>query len=246
MYRERIETTPAKSEEAKRLKTLMLEYNDHQSQTRPVEIDTMKAALATWQTDRLKMTHSDLYHDENFQNGIDFLLQELYGAKDFSARDRDLERIFPKLIKLLPNKLIHTVSNLVELNLLTQQLDEKLAIAMLELNANPMQIIEQTYVLSYAKGSDFSERQRQLELVSQAGQLLDKHARNPLLRFSLNVSERPANKAGLAALHSFLVRGFDAFYAMTNVNNLMQTLIQRESQILSRIYEQHPTPFQLK
>ena len=228
MYRERIETTPTKSEEAQRLKALMLLYNDHQAQSRAAEITSMTTALATWQTNRLRTTHSDLYRNEHFQNGIDFLLQELYGANDFSARDRDLERIFPKLVKLLPNKLIDTVSNLVELNLLTQQLDEKLAITMLELNANPTEIVEQTYIAAYANGSEFSERKRQLELVSQAGQLLDKHARNPLLRFSLNVSERPANKAGLAALHSFLVRGFDAFYSMKNVNTLMQRDSRRD------------------
>lgn len=244
MYRERIALTPAKSAEAQRLKKLMLDYHDYQQTPRHPELPELKAQLADWQSTRLKSTHSDLYNNLNFKDGIDFLLQELYGAEDFSARDRDLERIFPKLIKLLPVSLLGTVSNLVELNLLTQRLDDALA-ETLYLHNQSEEIDEYVYVRAYKLASPREDRLRQLVLVERAGELLDRHARNPVLRFTLAVSERPARRAGLRALHSFLMRGLDAFYAMSDVDLLMQTLIDRESRILSRIYEDHTQPFKL-
>ncbi len=244
MYRERIASTPAKSAEAQRLKNLMLDYHDYQQNPLNQELSGIKAELADWQTARLKTTHHDLYNNLNFKDGIDFLLMELYGAEDFSARDRDLERIFPKLVKLLPASLLGTVSNLVELNLLTQRLDDAMTRAIYTHNRG-REINEHAYITAYKASSSREERLRQLSLVASAGDLLDRHARNPILRFTLSVSERPAKKSGLEALHGFLMRGLDAFYAMSDVDFLMQTLIDRESRILSRIYENNSQPFKL-
>jgi len=222
----------------------MLAYHDYQTKPVDFELSSKKAELAAWQTARLKNTHQDLYSNPAYRGGIDFLLQELYGAHDFSARDRDLERIFPKLVKWLPESLLMTASNLVELNLLTQQLDESLAVALHE-HFPDEEISERAYTQCYPKAALITLRQRQLELVDRVGDLLDRHAGNPILRFSLNVSERPAKKAGLHALHSFLTRGLEAFGAMDDVQTLMRTLIQREQTILSRIYSNHATPFSL-
>ena len=244
MYRDRIASTPAKSTEAQRLKRLMLDYHDYQQNMVSPTLSALKPKLALWQTNRLKTTHNDLYNNHNFKGGIDFLLQELYGAEDFSARDRDLERIFPKLIKLLPASLLGTVSNLVELNLLTQRLDDDLAKALYSFNEGAL-IDEQVYIVAYKASASREDRLRQLTLVERAGALLDRHARNPILRFTLSVSERPAQRSGLSALHSFLMRGLDSFYAMSDVDVLMQTLIDRESRILSRIYEDDAQPFKL-
>ncbi|KZY63740.1 hypothetical protein A3742_04710 [Oleiphilus sp. HI0071] len=244
MYRDRIASTPAKGAEAQRLKNLMLDYHDYQQSPLNPELSKLKIDLANWQSARLKTTHSDLYSNLNFKDGIDFLLQELYGVEDFSARDRDLERIFPKLIKLLPSSLLGTVSNLVELNLLTQRLDDALAENLFN-DSKQSDINEQSYVKAYQSASRREDRLRQLVLVERAGELLDRHARNPVLRFTLSVSEKPAKKSGLHSLHGFLMRGLDAFYRMSDVDLLMQTLIERESRILSRIYNGDPQPFKL-
>jgi hypothetical protein len=244
MYRDRIASTPAKSAEALRLKNLMLDYHDYQQSPLKPELSELKTELAEWQSTRLKNTHSDLYNNLNFKDGIDFLLQELYGSEDFSARDRDLERIFPKLIKLLPASLLGTVSNLVELNLLTQRLDDALT-KTIYIHNKGKHIDELVYVTAYRSASPREDRLRQLALVERAGELLDRHARNPVLRFTLSVSERPARKSGLNALHGFLMRGLDAFYVMSDVDLLMQTLINRESRILSRIYDDQAQPFKL-
>jgi hypothetical protein len=242
MYRQRLEQTRAKSKEASNLKEVMLAYHDFQQQAFPPEKQALAAQLSDWQSDRLKSSHQDLYKQPEYRMGIDFLLTELYSAKDFSARDRDLERIFPKLVKLLPKKILQTVAHLVELNLLTQQLDYELAEChFIALKCN--NISEESYCEAYRQCNNLASRERQLELVAEAGQMLSKHSSNSMLRFSLNITEGPAEMAGLEALHSFILRGFKAFNSMQNVDDLMHTLIRRESQILSQIYSGHSAPF---
>lgn len=244
MYRNRIQDTHTKSLGAKRLQSLLLEYHDFQLKAASPTLTHIIDELADWQTKRLKHTHHDLYTNNNFRDGIDFLLAELYGSEDFSARDRDLERVFPKLVKLLPDALLDTVANLIELNLLTQRLDFGIA-EYLSRNGLSKPITEDNYLTAYRATATIEQRKRQLSLVQNAGNLLDKHARNPLLRLSLNMTRRPANRAGLGALHSFLQRGLDAFFAMDDVDILMQTLIDRESQILFRIYNNQEPAFKL-
>lgn len=224
----------------------MLDYHDFQIalQRSPLssEEDQATQLLAQWQTARLKNSHRDLYENPDYKQGLDFLLTELYSGQDFSARDRDLERIFPKLIKLLPDKIITIVANLIELNFLTQKLDQALA-QHLRKQSKTFAIDEDHYLHAYRATSTPTERNRQLELVNEAGILLDKHASNSLLLFSLSASEKPAAKVGLSALHGFLKRGFDAFNTMENVEALISTLIKRERQILSNIFEGKDEPF---
>lgn len=241
MYRQRLEQTKTKSQEAGHLKTLMLAYHDHQQQVISPTQASLVQQLSDWQSARLKRSHQDLYQNSQYRTGIDFLLTELYSAQDVSARDRDLERIFPKLVKLLPNKILLTVAHLVELNLLTQKLDQELS----ECHFSTLKfetISDDSYCEAFRHCNNLAERQHQLELVQQAGDMLNKHSRNSVLRFSLSLSEGPAEMAGLSALHGFIQRGFNAFHSMQDVDTLMQTLLQRESQILSQICQGSRAP----
>ena len=77
--------------------------------------------VAQWQSERLKGTHADLYSQARYHAGLDFLLQDLYSPGDFYQRDDDIDRIFPKLIKLMPDSILDLVSSLVELDHLTQK-----------------------------------------------------------------------------------------------------------------------------
>ena len=126
MSREKILNTKATNQTAIKLKEVMLAYHDYQIEKQQYTNYQKLIQLTLWQNARLKNTHQDLYSNSNYKKGLQFLFDELYSAKDFSGRDSDLERILPKIIKLLPKAVIDTVRLLVELNLLTQKLDQQL------------------------------------------------------------------------------------------------------------------------
>ncbi|KZY35502.1 MULTISPECIES: hypothetical protein [unclassified Oleiphilus] len=242
MSRDKLLHTHASSPAAKRLREAMLNYHDFQQQSKLDNIDHHLAKLAHWQSERLKFSHRDFYQSSDYQDGLSFLFTDLYSTEDFSDRDRDLERIFPKMIKLLPKKILETVSLLVELNLLTQQLDQRLAeIIFIEHNSNELN--EKIYCEAYRASDNHGQRLYQIQLTSQLGQKLDKYARSSVILFTLRMTEGAAEMAGLQALHQFLMTGFEAFHSMKDVRTLMNTLSERETVYLDEIYQGNNHPF---
>jgi len=242
MSRDKIQNTKTSNQTAVKLKKVMLAYHDFQIEKQNHISAKELIQLTLWQSERLKRTHHDLYHAPNYTQGLAFLFDELYSAQDFSDRDRDLERIFPKMIKLLPKTVIGTVSLLVELNLLTQKLDHELAHTIFY-KLNYADINEQRYCEAYRLCNNQVQRQYQIKLTSELGEKMDKYARSSLINFSLKITETPAEMAGLSILHAFIMRGFSAFHSMRDVQVLMETLTQRESVVLDNIFTGQERPF---
>tara|TARA_R110001592_G_scaffold7190_2_gene40565 strand:+ start:17554 stop:18300 length:747 start_codon:yes stop_codon:yes gene_type:complete len=242
MYRERILNTKTKHPAAIRLKDAMLEYNDFQATNQTKNLSLELAKLAQWQSERLKYSHKDLYYSPLYQDGLTFLFTELYSDTDFSERDRDLERIFPKMIKLLPNSVLETVSLLVELNMLTQMLDQELA-SKLFIELSHTTINEHHYCEAYRLCNNEQKRSYQIKLMEELGKKLDKYARSQVILFSLKLSKGAAESAGLGALHRFLRMGFKAFHSMQDIDMLMHKIALRETSFLQEIISGKQNPF---
>jgi hypothetical protein len=243
MSREKLIKTKVKSVNAERLQQLLLDY--HHFRYRPDKsLEAAMTALSNWQAVRLKKTHNDLYTTQRYHQGLEFLLKDLYAPKEFTRRDDDLERVFPTMVKLLPDNLLYTVSLLVELNLLTQQLDEQLAHALfVELNVD--EISENSYCEAYRLCNNKALRAHQTQLIANIGNDLDVYVRSRLIRFTLKVTRSPAEMAGLGNLHSFLRRGFEAFHEMEGVDELLEIIVDRETNILNAIFDNNDMPLHI-
>ena len=53
--------------------------------------------LREWQAARLAKTHADLLSSSRYARAASFFLSDLYGEKDFSERDAEVERIASSL-----------------------------------------------------------------------------------------------------------------------------------------------------
>lgn len=219
----------------------MLAFHDFRAEHR--DSHHFLPQLARWQSERLIHTHSDFHSDPRYREGLDFLFQDLYSHQDFSERDRDLERIFPKLVKLLPARVLETVSVLVELNQLTQELDIALT---RQLQPDPQAPINaKDYCAAYRACNNLPTRQLQLQRVHEAGLKLEKYARSQTIALGLRMTEGAADMAGLSALHGFIQRGFRAFHSMHGVPALLNTICERENSLLLSIFAgETPTTFQ--
>ncbi|MBE0485370.1 hypothetical protein [Marinobacter sp.] len=245
MYRERLVTTEVNSENAHRLKRLLLEYHDFRQlkAAHPLLDDTRQ--IADWQAQRLKTTHQDLYHHPGYHTGLEFLLTDLYAPAGMTRRDDNIDRIFPKMVKWLPDNLLNTFAGLVELNLVTQSLDLELAEWLAERGIRTDQLSGTAYCEAYRASRQLPIRERQLDLVADTGQQLDRYVRNRSLGWLLSISRGPAEMAELGDLHSFLHRGYSAFRNMDKVDLLIDRLINREQQVMRNILNGHPAPFSL-
>jgi hypothetical protein len=245
MYRERLVATPVTTPSARRLQQVLLAYHDFRQHKSGHSLLESTYALALWQADRLKATHQDLYTHPGYQTGLEFLLTDLYAPTSMSHRDNNIDRVFPKMVKWLPENQLDTFTGLMELNLLTQRLDLDLAEILAARGEPVKELTETVYCEALRASNRTADRSRQIALVAEVGRQLDRYVRNRTLGWLLSISRAPAEMADLTDLHSFLHRGYTAFRKMDNVESLIDRLVAREARVLDNILNQHPEPFKL-
>jgi hypothetical protein len=201
-------------------------------------------ALKAWQSTRLARTYADLAAQPRYLPAVDFFLNDLYAPKDFSKRDAEMLRIYPTLVKLLPATAIEMVGLALELDALSEELDQELA-AMMQPGKGKAPLSEARYVEAFRQCGPESRRMRQVELVREVGMRLDAVAKKTLFNTTLKLLRKPAHMAGLGELQEFLERGFNAFRHMKGAEEFLDTVAIRESEIIRRIYSGHPAPFSL-
>lgn len=193
--------------------------------------------LKRWQAARLEATYADLAAQPRYRTATAFFLDDLYGPKDFSARDQEMLRIVPVMRRLLPASAVETAALAIELEALSEDLDHRLAAALAE---GP--IDEESYGEAYRASSTRKEREHQVELIVAVGSRLDVLVRKPLVNQMLKLMRQPARVAGLSDLQDFLERGFDSFREMDGADAFLDTVRRRESAILSALFSGKALP----
>lgn len=187
-------------------------------------------AVKRWQAGRLARTYPDLLASPRYRPACEFFLDELYGAKDFEARDREALRVVPKLARMLPERAVETMALAVELDETSESLDARLA------QAISLPVDAAGYARAYRETGTLAERRLQIETVDRIGRTLEKLARVPLLAGMLHMMRAPAEAAGFGHLHRFLQNGFDAFKAMGGAGEFLQTICSRETALMESLF----------
>ncbi len=100
---------------------------ERQAAKREPALLAARTALKRYQSGRLAETHADLLANPNTHDAALFFLDELYGDHDLSQRDIDLERIIPTLQKMLSYESLHTITEAIVLDALSEKLDTAMA-----------------------------------------------------------------------------------------------------------------------
>jgi hypothetical protein len=99
------------------------------------------------------------------------------------------------------------------------------------------------YAEAYRLCNNYSDRVRQIEMVSEIGDELDRIAKIPLVGTALHLARGPAIRAGWVELTEFLERGYRAFEHMRGAQFFTSTIRQRERRILDKIFAGDADPF---
>jgi hypothetical protein len=196
------------------------------------------AEVKAWQAERLARTYADLIGRPRYAAATRFFLEDLYGPKDFSARDQELLRIVPVMERVLPDSAVQTAALAIELEALSERLDHALARA---LPAGPLD--EAAYGEAYRASATREERVRQIELIGEVGLRLDALVRKPLIAGTLKLMRKPAHLAGLGDLQDFLEAGFGAFRTLDGAEEFLAVFRARETEIVSRLFSGASRPF---
>src|SRR5438552_10116880 len=116
----------ATSSEAELIRQLKRARALHEERAASPELAAALDRLALWQSRRLNATYADLGQEPRYARAIVFFQTDLYGPGDFSRRDADLARVVPLMVRVLPEGVIATISDAMELSALSRELDRAL------------------------------------------------------------------------------------------------------------------------
>ena len=211
----------------------------------PERVAAVLPLLRRWQAQRLARTYADLAADKRYAPAAAFFLSDIYGARDFSERDRAVERAYPLLRKTLPKAALAPIERAMALHELSLRLDTTLAGVLVGELAVKDRIGESAYAQGYRLCDNRPQRLQQIELTVAVGTDLDRVVAKPLVRRMLTLARQPARVAGFGELQDFLERGFDAFRHMGGAAEFLKIIETREKLILERLFAGQPRPFDL-
>lgn len=190
-----------------------------------------REALRLWQAARLARTHADLLESPRYGETALFFLRDLYGPKDLSRHEAEVQRILPLMMKVLPEAGLETVGDAIELNALSESLDADMSAVLKE---KVFALTEADYVKAYRIVGRRADRERQIGLIARLGSSLDRLTRKPFVGAALSMMRKPAIVAGLADLQNFLERGYTAFRTMKGASEFLDAITSRELALLDK------------
>lgn len=196
--------------------------------------------LAGWQAKRLRHTYRDLLEMSRYRKAVEFFLNDLYGEKDFSARDEGVERVYPIMSRVMPGPALVTISIGIELHAISQELDlDMVAVLWGEMGVTDSLTAEH-YAEAYRRCGNVEARRRQISIVREVGESLDSVAFKPFIYNAVKLGRGPARMAGLLPLHDFIERGFVSFRAMKGSSDFIDAIVHRETTIMDSILGRKP------
>lgn len=198
--------------------------------------------LEGWQAERLAMTYQDLERDPRYRPALQFFLNDIYGARDFSRRDDDVRRVYPLMSRVLSEEAIGSISLAMDLHALSQELDDAvLDVLTGDLGLRPGgPLLPEQYAEAYRRVGRVEDRRRQIEVVVELGRMLDRVVPNPMLYTAVRLAHQPAHFMGFGELQDFVERGFVAFRQMQGADHFLDAIHARETTIHRRLMEGAP------
>lgn len=189
------------------------------------------AAVKRYQQSRFERDYAGLLRSERHGAAARFFLEDLYGPTDFGERDAQFGRVVPALKRFLPADFMRVVAALAQLHALSEDLDQQMAQVL-----TSEVIDDRSYRAAWQRVGRSADRERQLALLLEIGNSLDRHTRSRLLATTLKLMRGPAKAAGLSQLQSFLERGLVAFTAMHGARELLDAVAHNEQRLIVELF----------
>ncbi len=199
--------------------------------------------LRRWQAARLAVSFEGFMQDPKRKSAAEFFLTDLYGDRDFSRRDSDIARVAGKMQRLLPQTLLETLADAIELGVLSHALDLRMAEALERLAPKRKTLDDELYGRAYRDVGLPRLREHQVDLIVVAGYGLGHALRSRGVATLLGVLRGPARAAGFGELQSFLERGFGAYAKLDDVASFIADIERSEREVARRLFADHPEPF---
>lgn len=192
-------------------------------------------ALQAFQAQRIRATYADLYEQPQYTKLVKFFFEEIYGPQDFGMRNEGIKVLHQKLSGLLKGEIIESMGKVVELNDLTETLDEIMVDKMLGQGVG-VDFDMETYGVIYQSCDNYEQRVFQINLMLEATKHIYAVSRMWMIGLTLRAVNTAAHLAGYGKIIDFLSHGYEAFRNVKNIDHFLQTVETREKALNNRLF----------
>lgn len=203
--------------------------------------------VQAWQKKRIQRTHAKQFAEKQNILMSEYFLNRLYGGPDFDALADQIARIVKyahKAEKLIPENAIKTGTSGVKLAILAVQLDEQVAIQLLEDYPNNPALTDEMMRLTYLKLNQGANRLKQLHLLDELGISLDKYMRSFMVQAAFKMCKGAATKYHFEVMYDFMQDGFLALKPLKSAEKFVKEFTAIERQIVDKVHAGDLNPFQ--
>ena len=228
------------------LDDLLERYYQLKYHTQPDILSRLQDVQA-WQKARMQRTHHKHFSAKQNQLMAEYFLNRLYGGTDFDALAAQIARLTRyahKAEKVIPENAIKTGTLGVELAILAVQLDEQVAIQLLQDYHPHDALTDEMLRLTYLKLDQGEARLKQLALLDQLGMSLDKYMRSFVVYTAFKMCKGAANKYNFQVMYEFMQDGFLAMKPLKSAEKFVRMFTATERQIIEKVHSGDPLPFQ--
>lgn len=168
---------------------------------------------------------------------VEFVLSDLIGT-GVSARDADLARVVPIMVRLLPGKALTVLASAVELNARALAINLDICRRLFKTRSIDAGISERDYCDAFRRTTSRDECLELVALTIALGHSLKKMVHSRVLGMTLRAMHHPAHAAGFGAMQDFLEKGYWTFRAIEEVDYFLDRLAVRMTEIFTRTCEE--------
>jgi hypothetical protein len=186
------------------------------------------------QVDRLRQTYDDYFKNPEYTKISKYFFEQIYGAGDKASRDAAFNKIYEKLSAAVNPKRITRVTQLKQLNELTDELDLRVAREFMKSRKKHALTLDD-FEACYRALNNKDEREQQLQLLMETTRFFHRLAHIPLLGFVIKPTQYAARALGVEYIMEFFMEGYRSFRSVKNAEPFMQAIEDREREYLNRL-----------
>ena len=202
--------------------------------------------VQAWQKQRMQRTHAKQFAEKHNVLMAEYFINRLYGGPDFDVLAQQIARLSKyahKAEKLIPDNAIKTGTSGVELAILAVQLDEQVAMQLLQDYHPYEKLTDEMMRIAYLKLNQGEGRLKQLDLLDQLGQSLDKYMRSFVVYAAFKMCKGAALKYNFNVMYEFMQDGFLAMKPLKSAEKFVKDFTAAERQIIGKVHAGDPLPF---
>ncbi len=195
----------------------------------------LKKSLQIFQLDRIKNTYSDFSNSQQFNQLTSFFFKQIYGPQDFGFRNDSIKTLYHKSHLFLRQDIIKAVEGVLELNELSDELDEIMVNQLISMG-EISDISFENYGKAYKNCNNYDRRCSQIDLMVHTTKRVFELSHIWLIGASLSALHSFAEILGMAKIMNFLYDGYQAFHKVDDITTFVDAVYQRESELNERLF----------